>query len=151
MSAVSDNVEVFYIDDMEDEVMITEMNLRRQKLKLNVQFFLDDTDMLSVLKARHGAREALPELIITDLNMPGRGGIGLVEDLRSEPAYQDIKIGICTGSENPADRAAALAAGTDFVVIKPFDRSGLADICKETGRFHLVEGEDGKDRLYKIA
>lgn len=150
MITASDDVEIFYLDDMEDEVVITEMTLRRQKLKLHVQFFLDEVDMLSALEARLAAEEALPQLIVTDLNMPGRGGIRLVEDLRSRPGYDAVTIGVCTGSENPADRAAALAAGGDFVVVKPFDRSKLSDICETTGRFRLIAGEGGQDHLRPI-
>ena len=147
MKSTSENVEMFYLDDMEDEVIITEMTFRRQKLKLDVRFFLDEADMLSALAQRRETSTALPGLIVTDLNMPGRGGVRLVESLRSETYYQHAAIGVCTGSENPADHAAALAAGADFVVVKPLDRASLLRICKETGRFQLVRHDDGKDRL----
>ena len=147
MDAASENVELFYLDDMEDEVIITELNLRRQNLNLNIKFYLDEFDMLSALGERRDSSQSLPHLIVTDLNMPGRGGARLVKDLRTEAAYQDIAIGVCTGSENPADHAAALAAGADFVAVKPFDRSSLATVCKETGRFQLIRRDDGKDYL----
>ncbi len=147
MDAASENVELFYLDDMEDEVIITELNLRRQNLNLNLKCYLDELDMLSALDERRDRSQSLPHLIVTDLNMPGRGGVGLVKALRTEAAYQDVTIGVCTGSENPADHAAALASGADFVAVKPFDRSSIATICETTGRFQLIQQDDGKTRL----
>ena len=54
-------------------------------------------------------------------------------------------------SDNPADHAAALAAGADFAAVKPFDRDTLALICEKTGRFQLVQNDDGKESLRQAA
>lgn len=151
MTTTSESVEVFFLDDMEDEVIITELNLRRQKLKLNVQFYLDERTMFSVLDDRRQAPDSLPKLIITDLNMPGRGGIGVVQSLRSDERFRDVTIGVCTGSDNPADHEAAIAAGADFAAVKPFDRKTLAHICERTGRFELIQLADGKEHLHQTA
>lgn len=148
MTTVPGQVEIFYLDDMEDEIMITEMKLKRQNLDLNVRFFLVDTDMLSVLAERIDSGSVLPDIIVTDLNMPGMGGLRLISKLRSDGHYEDITIGACTGSDNPADETNALAAGADFVTIKPFDRASLAHICEKTGRFQLDRHENGKDHLH---
>ena len=147
MTTTSESVEVFFLDDMEDEVIITELNLRRQKLQLDVQFYLDEREMFSALDDRRQAPESLPKLIVTDLNMPGRGGIGVVESLRSDERFRDVTIGVCTGSDNPADHAAAIAAGADFAAVKPFDRKTLAHICERTGRFELIQRDDGREHL----
>ncbi|MGI9488365.1 MAG: response regulator [Geminicoccaceae bacterium] len=150
MGTASKSVEIFYLDDMEDEVIITELNLRRQNLDLNIGFYLDEFDMLSTLGERRDKSLSLPNLIVTDLNMPGRGGAHLVKALRTDAAYQDVTIGICTGSENSADHTAALASGADFVAVKPFDRSSLVTICEKTGRFQLIQRDDGKNYLCAV-
>ena len=146
-----ENAEILYLDDMEDEIIVTEINLRRQNLKLDIKFYLEEREMLAALRERLDSQAALPDLIVTDLNMPGRGGVRLVESLKGDDAYKDVTIGVCTGSENPADHTAALAAGADFVVVKPFDHDKILDICSATGRFELVRRDDGKDHLRPIA
>ncbi|MEZ5935737.1 MAG: response regulator [Alphaproteobacteria bacterium] len=151
MRSAPDDVEIFYVDDVEDEIVITELNLRRQKLRLEIRFHMDAAEMLATLDQRRQAAERLPGLIVTDLNMPGMSGLQLLQKLRAEAAYRDVVIGVCTGSENLADHAAVLAAGGDFVVVKPFDRGRLAQICETTGRFRLVEEAPGKTRLCQAA
>ncbi|MEM9628578.1 MAG: response regulator [Pseudomonadota bacterium] len=147
MSAAAESVEIFFLDDMEDIIIITEHNLRRENLKLDITFFLDETDMLSALEARRNRPSPPPDMIVTDLNMPGRGGVHLVKALREDAFCEQIAIVVCTSSENPADHDACLSAGADFVVLKPFDRSTLDQICEKTGRFQLIQRDDGKDYL----
>lgn len=147
MRSASDDVEIFYLDDMEDEIMITEMSLRRENLELEIEFYLADVDMLSSLEKRLETAQSLPGLIVTDINMPGKGGIHLVKTLRADETYKDVVIGVCTGSDNPADHAAAEDAGADFVAVKPFDSRALVQICEKTGRFELAQQDGGKARL----
>jgi|GEM_PF-5837166 len=144
MRSASDDVEIFYLDDMEEEIAITEMSLKRQDLEVDIRFFLDDALMLNELDRRLKAALAPPGLIVSDLNMPGKGGLYVVQCLRANVAYQDIALGICTSSENPADHEAAFCAGADFVAAKPFDGETLAHICRKTGRFQLIQKNGGK-------
>jgi CheY-like chemotaxis protein len=151
MTSSAEQSEIFYIDDMEDEIIITDLQLKRRNLDLDVQYFLDGADALSTLNERLVSGQALPPLVVTDLNMPGLDGPSFVQAVKSDKRFDDITVGICTASENPADATAALKSKADFVVVKPFDRDCLMRICEKTHQFSLVAGEDGKDRLQRIA
>ncbi|NJO37361.1 MAG: response regulator [Rhizobiales bacterium] len=120
-------------------------------MALDIRFYSDAREVLAELGRRRKAAARLPGLIVSDLNMPGMDGIQLARKLRADKAYRDMVVGICTGSENPADHAAASAAGADFVVIKPLDRRTLARICETTGRFELVQEEGGWTRIRQAA
>lgn len=51
------------------------------------------------------ARQQLPDLIITDLMMPGFDGFGLVEELRLDPRTRDIPIVVVSAKDiTPAER-----------------------------------------------
>ena len=62
-------------------------------------------------------REAQPDLILLDLNMPGMGGL---ETCRALRAGYDIPIIILSVRNTEADKVQALDAGADDYVTKPF-------------------------------
>jgi DNA-binding response OmpR family regulator len=65
-----------------------------------------------------------PEVIITDLGMPGMDGFELIATLRVRGV--DVPVLVITARDSARDRAAALAAGADGYLLKPF---GLAELC----------------------
>ena len=78
-----------------------------------------------------GAEDALavyaavqPEVIITDLAMPGMDGFELIATLRVRGV--DVPVLVITARDSARDRAAASAAGADGYLLKPF---GLAELC----------------------
>ena len=62
----------------------------------------------------------LPDIIITDLNMPGVSGIELTEMIRSDPVARKIPIVTITAQGRSALRAAR-KAGADVTMEKPLD------------------------------
>jgi len=65
-----------------------------------------------------------PEVIITDLAMPGMDGFELIATLRVRGV--DVPVLVITARDSARDRAAASAAGADGYLLKPF---GLAELC----------------------
>jgi adenylate cyclase len=62
----------------------------------------------------------LPDIIITDVNMPGVSGIELTEMIRSDPVARGIPIVTITAQGRSALRAAR-NAGADVTMEKPLD------------------------------
>ena len=64
------------------------------------------------------ARAQLPDLAIIDLGLPDADGYELTRWLRAEPGMEQLRILIVTG--HFPDTEAALAAGADEIMGKPF-------------------------------
>ena len=62
----------------------------------------------------------IPDLIVTDLNMPGMDGKLLLQTLKSNAATAAIPVMILSGSEKSETRIECLEAGADDFLIKPF-------------------------------
>jgi CheY-like chemotaxis protein len=75
-------------------------------------------------------------MIITDLAMPGMGGLGLAAAIRSEPAYDAIPIIALTARVNIDTSEQALQAGFAAVLAKPFELRKLRKLLEE---WHVVE------------
>jgi adenylate cyclase len=68
--------------------------------------------------------EEAPDLVLTDIQMPGIDGHEVVRRLRADPATSFLPIVMVTSSESE-DRAAAIEAGADDFVQKPFNPQEL--------------------------
>ncbi|CAK0757640.1 two-component system, chemotaxis family, chemotaxis protein CheY [uncultured Gammaproteobacteria bacterium] len=66
------------------------------------------------------AKSHTVDLVITDLNMPRLDGFGLINELRTLPAFKGVPIMFVTTESDPAKRAQAKAVGATAWITKPF-------------------------------
>ena len=82
-----------------------------------------------------GAIEALdnekPDLIFTDLNMPDITGIELTEKIRAKYPEKSLPIIMVTTQNEASDNEAAIAAGVNKIIYKPFDAEKIKEAAAE--------------------
>jgi two-component system chemotaxis response regulator CheY len=69
--------------------------------------------------------ETLPDVILLDWNMPVMGGMEFLRTLRQRDLVVQPKVVFCTTENDAAHIRAAIDAGADEYVMKPFDRETL--------------------------
>jgi CheY-like chemotaxis protein len=84
-------------------------------------------DGLSVLACVSRER---PRMILLDLMMPGLDGFQVTRRLKADPSTADIPIVAVSAMARPDDREAALAAGCDEFVRKPFELDDLEAVIR---------------------
>ena len=67
----------------------------------------------------------VPDIIITDLNMPGVSGEEFVSYIKSNPKMEFVPIVVLSSSESAATRIKLLKLGVDDFVQKPFNPEEL--------------------------
>lgn len=67
------------------------------------------------------AREKIPDLVVTDLNMPKMDGLQMTEALRALPGFLGRPILMLTTEGGSGRREQGLAAGVTGWLTKPFD------------------------------
>ncbi|MCG8456986.1 MAG: response regulator, partial [Holophagales bacterium] len=83
--------------------------------------------VFDVLEAADGqqafdlAREQPPELVISDIMMPGLDGNALFRELRRDPELETIPVILLTAKASADDRLQGLREGVDDYLVKPFD------------------------------
>lgn len=70
-------------------------------------------------------RQNLPDLVLTDVMMPGMDGFELLRSLRSDPTTQEIPIILLSARAGEEARIEGLEAGADDYLIKPFSAREL--------------------------
>lgn len=108
-------------------------------------------------------RQQMPDLLITDVMMPGMSGFELLRSLRSDRTTQDIPIILLSARAGEESRIEGLEAGADDYLTKPFSARELlarveaslklARLRREAAQKEqalLVEVQAAKDSLEKV-
>jgi type IV pilus assembly protein PilB len=96
-----------------------------------VKYFLE-LEGFEVLVAKNGnsglkaAKRDLPDVIVTDYDMPGMDGITMVKALRAEASTREIAVLMLTSEQSVEREAQALEAGVDDYILKPVEPRRLA-------------------------
>jgi two-component system chemotaxis response regulator CheY len=76
---------------------------------------------------------SVPDVVLLDWNMPVMSGIEFLRALRESDITPRPKVVFCTTENGTAHIRAALDAGADEYVMKPFDRDTLASKLQFAG------------------
>jgi DNA-binding response OmpR family regulator len=116
---VSQTLKVLVIDD---EPAILEL--------LRINFEMEGFTVVSAPDGRAGlekAREELPDVVISDIMMPGLDGLQLMRLLRDDPRTADLPVILLSAKAQNAEVQRGLDLGADDYVTKPFDPLELLD------------------------
>jgi class 3 adenylate cyclase len=73
------------------------------------------------------AREHTPDLIISDVNMPGMDGFELLAAVRSDPVLATVPFMLLTALDDRGSMRRGMTTGADDYLSKPFTRTELLD------------------------
>ena len=96
-----------------------------------VKYFLE-LEGFDVLVAEDGqlgleiALRELPDVIVSDVNMPGMGGVAMVRALRADTRTSGVRILMLTSEASVESETEGLAAGADDYILKPVEPRRLA-------------------------
>ncbi|MCZ6529049.1 MAG: response regulator [Chloroflexi bacterium] len=76
-------------------------------------------------------RATVPDVILMDLKMPQMDGLLLIDRLRSERKWRKIPIVVVSARTAKEDQEAALEAGANRFLTKPFSSAELIEVLTE--------------------
>jgi two-component system, chemotaxis family, response regulator PixH len=88
---------------------------------------------VSAKEALSKAVELKPDVIVTDVVMPGMSGFELCRSLKKNPETKGVPVILCTSKGQEIDRLWGMKQGADVYITKPFTRDQLIHAVKSVG------------------
>jgi threonine synthase len=123
---------VLLIDDNPDDALLIRRLLEGKK-SYRVHHANDGWEGLAM------ARQKLPDLIITDLTMPGMDGFGLVEELKLDPRTRDIPVVVVSAKDITAEERRRLNGNIEAV----YQKGSLQPRKFVDQLIHTIEDKNG--------
>lgn len=82
------------------------------------------------LEALSRLEEVCPDLIITDIMMPGMSGHELCARVRAHPEWASIPVVFLTAKAEKEDRQRGEVLGVDHYLVKPFNPQELLQVVR---------------------
>jgi len=115
---------VLYVDDINFSLLTL-----KNRLKDNYEVFLAQNaeQMYEILENFLNKRNAFPDLILLDLNMPEIDGFTLLQELKSEHMYDHIPVIITSSKNDKFTMLKAIDYGAVDFIAKPFSDDNLVE------------------------
>ena len=97
---------------------------------LRVNFEIEGFDVICATDGEEGFKRAQadrPDAVISDIMMPRRDGLQLLNDLKHDPQTEDLPVILLSAKAQKAEVQQGLDMGADDYITKPFDPLELID------------------------
>lgn len=119
---------ILVVEDDEDDRLLLETATRKSPYSCNLVFAQDGIDAIRVLEKM---QDRVPDLILTDLNMPLMDGMELVKELKSSTHWKHIPVFMFTTSNADSTKVQAYQEGIDRFICKPRTFEGLQHVWEQ--------------------
>jgi CheY-like chemotaxis protein len=103
---------VLVVDDNEDNIRIVSTILLARGFEVRIA-----RDGKGALEA---VKQALPDVILLDVMMPGMDGIEVLDHVKADPRSASVPVIMVTAKAQDEDLLAGYKYGADYYVTKPF-------------------------------
>ena len=125
-------------DDPDDRLLIKDA-LKQACQTVEVHFVQDGAEMLDYLYHRGKyldvEKSPQPELVMLDLNMPKKGGMEVLEEIKTDAALKSIPVVVLTTSRSPEHVSRSYELGGNGFITKPETYTELVEIMQSLERY----------------
>lgn len=139
---MSHEVEILLVDDSAEDVELTVLALRRNKLSNEIQVAEDGAEALDFLFCRGPHKERSfahpPKLVLLDLKLPKVDGLEVLRAIRGDERTRAIPVVILTSSKEQRDLIDGYNLGVSGYIQKPVDFDQFSETIRQIGMYWLL-------------
>ena len=129
---------VLLVEDNEADVRLTREALREAGEDVRLSAVGDGEQAMLYLRREQGYAEAPhPDLVLLDLNLPRKGGLEVLDEMRADGALASIPVIVLTSSAARQDVEECYARGANAFVVKPLELDAFMDLIGAIRGFWL--------------
>jgi CheY-like chemotaxis protein len=132
-------VEILLVEDNPGDVRLTRESLKDGKVQTRLSVVPDGDAALDFLHRRgdHAAAPR-PDLILLDLNLPGRSGREVLADIKADENLRRIPVVVLTSSQAEQDIVESYNLNANCYVTKPVDLDQFMRVVRSIEDFWLT-------------
>ena len=135
----SGGLRILHVEDNVGDVRLVAEALNEGGRKHEIAVASDGVEALEYLYKRGRYRRApTPDVILLDLNLPRKGGLEVLAEIKADPELQNIPVVVFTSSSAPLDINRAYRSRASCYVTKPADLSELFRVVSVIEKFWLA-------------
>jgi two-component system, response regulator len=148
MNRLGKPITILYADDDPEDRMLVKEAWEENRLANELHFVEDGEELMDYLrrKGKYASlkEEAMPGMILLDLNMPRKDGREALKEIKSDPHLRLIPVIVLTTSKAEEDIFRAYDLGVNSFILKPVTFESLVDITLTLSKywFEVVELPD---------
>ncbi|MEP6645886.1 MAG: response regulator [Saprospiraceae bacterium] len=119
---------VLLADDDEDDRLIFRDALEEVKVKTRLTIVKDGIQLMEYLKH---AEDDFPGIVFLDLNMPRKGGVECLREIRNDKKWKNLSVAIYSTSASEGDIEDTFIKGANVYIKKPSDFASLVKVLEE--------------------
>lgn len=121
---------IVYVDDDIDDLFLVKETFKMIDSSIIVCNYTSGKEALAFLESIP-AGNALPALVILDLNMPEWTGLQVLDAIKQNVSFQHIPVFIFTNSDHPLHKEQSFSKGAVDFITKPYRNVDLINICSK--------------------
>lgn len=129
-------IEILLVEDSPSDAMMTREALNHNKVLNRLHHVEDGIDAMSFLKRIGKFSDApRPGLVILDLNLPGKNGREVLEEIKQDSNLKTIPVVILTTSKAEEDIVRSYGLHANCYITKPVEFQKLAEVVRSIHGF----------------
>lgn len=131
-------LEVLLVEDDPGDVLIAQEALKASSLRSRLRVVSDGDAALAYLRHGEGYADVeRPDLVLLDLNLPGKSGHDVLAEIKADPKLRAIPVVVLTTSGAVEDVARSYDLHANVFVTKPVDFDHFTAVVKQIDDFFL--------------
>jgi len=112
--------EILLVEDNPADVELTRYTMTQGKILVNIHVAADGFEALDFLRRKGPYAEVpRPDLILLDLNLPGKDGREVLAEVKADPDLKAIPVVVLTTSKSEEDVLKTYTLGVNCFITKP--------------------------------
>lgn len=137
-------LDILYIEDNLDEAAIFRRVISRQEQPPSFTILASGTDGIDYLLRQGsyiGQVVPMPRLVLIDLNLPGRSGFDVIQQVRATSRTRYLWLVVYSTSDSPNDMRKAYDLGANAYLIKPGSYHEVSKMMRKVVDFWLLQNQ----------
>jgi CheY-like chemotaxis protein len=131
-------IQILLVEDNPGDVRLTREALREAKVHNTLHVAQDGEEAIAFLTRTGKHRDAVrPDVVLLDLNLPRKGGLEVLKEVKADPDLRRIPIVVVTTSSAEQDVVKSYNLHANCYVTKPVDLGQFLEVVRSIEDFWL--------------